>query len=118
MRKKHQKDADNYFESNAFLKNYVRNRGHNMKILLNLYHGNYYRLFISTIFFVIKNSPVWVVPIATANIVDAATSGGSDGLRVIIINMVVLGIMWPRISRQTMFMRYFTVRRFVMWRQI
>ncbi|HIT06346.1 MAG TPA: ABC transporter ATP-binding protein [Candidatus Scybalocola faecipullorum] len=93
MRKKRQKDADNYFESNAFLKNYVRNRGHNMKILLNLYHGNYYRLFISTIFFVIKNSPVWVVPIATANIVDAATSGGSDGLRVIIINMVVLGIM-------------------------
>lgn len=84
---------ENYFESDEFLKNYVKNRGRSMKILLNFYHGNYWRLFVSTIFFVIKNSPVWIVPIATANIVDAATAGDSGGLRTILINMVVLGLL-------------------------
>lgn len=94
MRKERKNAAgENYFESDAFLKNYVKNRGHSMKILLNFYHGNYWRLLVSTIFFIIKNSPVWIVPIATANIVDAATAGGSGGLRTILINMAVLGLL-------------------------
>lgn len=91
--KSKEKNGGNYFESDAFLKNYIKNRGHNMKILLNFYHGNYWRLFVSTVFFVIKNSPVWIVPVATANIVDAATSGGDNGLRTILINMLILGIL-------------------------
>lgn len=94
MSTKSQESArENYFESDAFLKNYIKNRGHSMKILLNFYHGNYWRLFVSSVFFVIKSSPVWIVPIATANIVDAATSGTDNGLRTILMNMLLLVVL-------------------------
>ena len=119
MSTKSQESArENYFESDAFLKNYIKNRGHSMKILLNFYHGNYWRLFVSTVFFVIKSSPVWIVPIATANIVDAATSGGDGGLRTILMNLLLLGVLVVQNIPTNYIHVVFYSRRYVTWRRI
>ena len=71
-----------------------RKSGNNSaKTFLLLYKGRYLELFLSTIFFIIKHSPVWVLPIATSNIIDAAAKADSSTNRIIIINVLLMAFM-------------------------
>lgn len=57
-----------------FIECYQKHEGHPIKILLSLYKGNYNKFFLAIVFFLIKHSPVWVLPIVTANIINEVTS--------------------------------------------
>jgi ATP-binding cassette subfamily B protein len=70
-----------------------KNNRSTFKTLLLLYKGHYKELVGSVFFFIIKHSPVWILPIATANIIDAATRADADTNRIIIINMIVMSVM-------------------------
>jgi ATP-binding cassette subfamily B protein len=72
---------------------FQRTRNHSLKTLLLLYRGHYSELFWSIVFFVFKHSPVWILPIATANIIDAATSPTSKTTRIIVLNVVFMVVM-------------------------
>lgn len=78
------------YDEDYFLQCYKKNAGHPLKTLLSIYKGNYYKFFLSTFFFVIKHSPVWVLPIVTANLINYVTTGDENTPHMIIIN---LGIM-------------------------
>lgn len=67
-----------------------KNQNSSLKTLLSLYQGHYLELFFSIVFFVMKHSPVWFMPIVTANIIDAATNPDDTTLRVIILNAVFM----------------------------
>ena len=71
-----------------FIECYKKNEGHPMKILLGLYRGNYNKFFLAVVFFFIKHSPVWVLPIITANIINEVTVGDANCWR----NMIIYGI--------------------------
>lgn len=60
---------------NCVQESYRTHPNHPVKILLSLYRGNYINLFLSTFFYVIKHSAVWVMPIVTANIVNYVAEG-------------------------------------------
>lgn len=72
---------------------FEKTRNHSLKTLLLLYKGHYLELFWSVVFFVIKHSPVWILPIATANIIDAATTPTEKTTKIIILNVVFMLIM-------------------------
>ena len=72
---------------------FEHNKDHSLRTLLLLYKGHYMELLGSVIFFVIKHSPVWILPIATSNIIDAATRADDTTLRSIIINVAVMSVM-------------------------
>lgn len=56
-----------------------------------LFSRNKGSVFLSLFMFVLKNLPVWVMPIITANIIDIAGAGMTeDTVRLLIINSVVL----------------------------
>jgi ATP-binding cassette subfamily B protein len=42
------------------------------------------------VFFVIKHSPVWALPIVTSNVINAATEGGAGAVHTIIINVAIM----------------------------
>ncbi|MGI6264323.1 MAG: ABC transporter ATP-binding protein [Acutalibacteraceae bacterium] len=44
-----------------------------LRLLFKLYRGHYRHLLLSALFFVLKVSPTWVMPIATANVINIAT---------------------------------------------
>ncbi|MDD6797050.1 MAG: ABC transporter ATP-binding protein [Clostridia bacterium] len=71
-----------------FIECYKKNEGHPIKILLGLYRGNYNKFFLAIVFFFIKHSPVWVLPIITANIINEVTIGDADCWR----NMIIYGL--------------------------
>jgi len=63
-----------------------------LRFLLTLYQGNKVNLFISLIFFMIKHSPVFILPIVTANLINIATNPSAHSVRELWINFIVLGV--------------------------
>ena len=82
--------TDENIDEDILLKSFEQNEHHSLKILLGLYKGQYFRLFLAVLMFAIKHTPVWVLPIATANIINAATGHDDNALRTIIINTVIM----------------------------
>lgn len=64
------------FEENSLTKEFEKNKRNTYKILFHIYKGNYGKLFVSALFFVLKHTPAWALPIAIAGIVDVATNPG------------------------------------------
>ena len=85
--------TDENIDEDLLLKSFEQNRHHRFKILLGLYKGQYFRLFISVMLFAVKHTPVWVLPIATANIINAATGFDENAMQTIIINTVIMAVL-------------------------
>ena len=90
-----------------FIECYKKHKGHPMQILLGLYKGNYHKFFLAVIFFFIKNAPVWVLPIVTANIINDITSGSPETYQNIIIQaMIMIVLVALNIPMNYMYTRY------------
>ena len=63
-------DIDLDASEKALLETFRRNEGSSLKTLIGIYKGHYLKLFFSILFFAIKHSPVWVLPIVTFNIIN------------------------------------------------
>lgn len=89
------KEKLNSFEADTdvILDSFRRNKDSKLKTLLGLYKGNYFRLFMAVVLFAVKHCPVWVLPIATANIINIATEPDENALRNIIINVAVMVVL-------------------------
>ncbi|MGN1080701.1 MAG: ABC transporter transmembrane domain-containing protein, partial [Acutalibacteraceae bacterium] len=62
-------------------------------MLFKLYKSHIKEIFLSCLFYVIKQSPVWIIPIASANIINLAAQRPDGALRNIIINASVVFVM-------------------------
>lgn len=80
-------------EEQDFLDNFKRNSGSSIKTLLGLYKGHYVSLFFSVLFFFIKHSPVWILPIITSNIINIATNPDENVVRDISLNVAFMCVM-------------------------
>ena len=80
-------------EEQDFLDNFKRNSGSSIKTLLGLYKGHYVSLFFSVLFFFIKHSPVWILPIVTSNIINIATNPDENVVRDISLNVAFMCVM-------------------------
>ncbi len=85
-----QQEIDLDASEKALLETFKRNEGNSLKTLLGIYKGYYLKLFFSIMFFAIKHSPVWVLPIVTANIINAATNRPDNAGAVILINALIM----------------------------
>ena len=79
-------------KNNKLLEALENCKGGGFKTLFVLFKGHYLELTGSIFFFIIKHSPVWVLPIVTANIINAATEQRSDTFSIIIINAIVMAL--------------------------
>lgn len=69
---------------------YSKNKDSSLKTLLGLYRGNYGKLLLSTLFYVIKHSPVWALPIITANIVNYVTDPPENVSQLLVTNAFLM----------------------------
>ena len=69
---------------------FSRNRKNNLRTLLSLFKGHYGALAGSIFFFIIKHSPTWVLPIVTANIINAVTDKEGDIVRILTVNTILM----------------------------
>ncbi len=92
---------------NWFIQCYKKYKGHPLKILIGLYKGNYSKFFLAILFFFIKHSPVWVLPIVTANIINDVTTASDNTTRNIIIYVaIMIALILLNIPTNYMYVRY------------
>lgn len=90
----------------AFIEIFGTHHSNPFKILLGLYKGQYHRLILSGLFFVIKHACVWALPIVTANVINIATTSGMEGLEEIFINIgVLLGLVFLNFPANYLYVR-------------
>ena len=66
---------------------------HSLKLLFGLYRGSYGYLFLSLLFYVIKHSPAWLLPIVTAKVVDIVASGNRTEYGIIVWYLLFMAVM-------------------------
>ena len=93
MKDKYRKAIENDKVKNDYTELFNHNKNHSLRTLIFLYKGHYLELLGSVFFFVCKHSPVWVLPIATSNIINAATSPDENTTRTILLNVALMVIM-------------------------
>lgn len=69
---------------------FSQNRKNNLRTLLSLFKGHYGALAGSIFFFIIKHSPTWVLPIVTANIINAVTDHNGNITKILILNTILM----------------------------
>ncbi|MDD4689864.1 MAG: ABC transporter ATP-binding protein [Eubacteriales bacterium] len=81
-----------------------------IKLLKKLYGMYWKNMVVSTILFLIKHSPLWIIPIITSNIINIVSSGdigSSKSQKDILINIaVLLGLLALNIPTHVLYSRY------------
>ncbi|MDD6812152.1 MAG: ABC transporter ATP-binding protein [Lachnospiraceae bacterium] len=88
-----QQEIDLNETEKQLLDTFKRNQNKSMGTLFGIYKGHYLELFLSIVFFVLKHSPVWALPIVTSNIINIATNPGADAGRRIFLNVAFMVVM-------------------------
>lgn len=79
-----------FAETVDFTSVFAHNENRGVKTLLSLYKGNYWRLFFSFIFFCLKQSPVWVLPFFTGEIITAVVKPNDGTVAFVVVRVVIL----------------------------
>ncbi len=80
-------------ETDIYYKSYEKHKGNQLLTLLGFYKGMYFNFFLSTCFYIVKHSPVWILPMVTANIINNVTGKSPDIFRIIVINVGIMVVL-------------------------
>ena len=86
----HFDDSDLLRQERNFISYYADSNKKSIMLLFKLYNGHYVKLFFSAIFFLIKSSPGWVIPIITSKFINIATEHPANGLQQLAFWMLAL----------------------------
>lgn len=75
-----------------FIKTYLKSDGSSTKTFFRLYKGHYGELLLSTLFWCLKSTPAWILPIITANLIDLVVERPSGQIIPIFVTNVVFAI--------------------------
>ena len=82
--------SDDFKIDTDFADVFRRHEKHGVLTLLALYRGNYHRLFLAFVFFCLKQSPVWVLPIFTKDIINAVVYPSDSTVTDIVVRIVII----------------------------
>ena len=69
----HFDDSELLRQEKNFIAYYADGNKKSISLLFKLYNGHYLKLLFSAFFFLIKESPGWVIPIVTSYVIDVVT---------------------------------------------
>lgn len=77
-----------------FITCYEKHKNSPLRILIGLYKGKYHLFLLSALFFLVKHSPALLLPVATANVINAAFGKGEGAMNSILLNIgLMLGLL-------------------------
>ena len=108
----HFSDAEIVREEDDFIKTYTEKKRGAFKILMKLYRTHKWRLLLSALFYAVKVSPTWIIPIITANLINIAVAQPENAAVLIIINVsVAVGSLLLNIPFHMLHVKYFSIAR-------
>lgn len=77
-----------------FITCYEKHKNSPLRILTGLYKGKYHLFLLSALFFLIKHSPALLLPVVTANVINAAFGKSAGAMNSILLNIgLMLGLL-------------------------
>ncbi len=76
-----------------FIRRYKGSEQHPIRTLLKFYKGQYRRLALSALCYIIKKSPQWMIPIITANLINLVVEQPENMMTLIWVNVAVLAVL-------------------------
>ncbi|MBQ7726189.1 MAG: ABC transporter ATP-binding protein [Clostridia bacterium] len=105
-------DREIHEESENFLKVYAKNKDHALKILFGLYKGYRGKILLSVLCCIVKTSPMWLLPLVTANIIDLVVERPADSTARLLLNLAVAVIsLLLNIPFHVLHVKYFSIAR-------
>lgn len=99
-------------EERDFINTYTDKRGGAFRILMNLYRTHKWRLLLSAVFFAIKVSPTWIIPIITANLINIAVAQPDNASHLIVVNAIIAAVVLIlNIPFHMLHIKYFSLAR-------
>ncbi len=93
-----------------FVKTYLKNELHPFRTLAKLYLRYWRQLLLSLFFYVIKTSPVLVLPIVTANIINLAVQRPENAFLLAGINLAVIVVLLIlNVPTHTLYVKYHSI---------
>lgn len=83
-------EQDLWREEAEMMHLFRQNRESNLRTLISLFKGHYLELTGSILFFILKHSPTWVLPVVTANIINAVTNHNGNITQILLLNTVIM----------------------------
>ncbi len=81
-------------QNDRFIEAYRKYKNSPFRVLLALYHGQYYKFLISSFFYLIKHSPALLSPLLLANVINGVLEGGAAAEHAILVNVGIwLGLL-------------------------
>lgn len=78
-----------------------------VKILIGILGSNWARILLSSAIYIVKNCAVWIIPIITANIINAITEQNDDTVRTMVVNgLVMLAVLVQNVPTHVLYARY------------
>lgn len=77
-------------ETEVYFNSFEKHKGKPLMTLLGFYKGLYFNFFLSTVFYVVKHSPVWVLPMVTASIINNVTGHNPKVMWIIAVNVGIM----------------------------
>lgn len=77
-------------KEDEYIEIFGKSKGHPIRTFFRLYKGTYWRFLLAGFIFVLKNSPVWVLPIVTGNIINIATRPAAHSSWEIAVNIAIV----------------------------
>ena len=88
------RDEDILKQEQKFIDYYMASEGKgSVRILIQLYRGHVGELLLSCIFYLLKECPVWIIPIITANVIDLVAIGGNDIMPRVLLRLAILMVL-------------------------
>ncbi len=107
--RKHFNDKEIMKHEKEILECYHKNPGKSFKIFFSLYKGNYLKLFVSSLFFIIKTSPNWIIPLVTADVINLVTQRPDNFAQRFVIDVVIaLVVLIQNIPTHTIYANLFS----------
>ena len=78
----------------AFYKSFFKCSHSPWKVLIKIYKGSYWELLKSLLYYLIQHSPVLVMPISIANVINIATYPEKYSYKSLVINIIIIAILW------------------------
>ncbi len=92
-----------------FINTYVKNETKPMKTLMKIYMRYWKQLLLSMFFYIIKTSPVLVLPIITANVINIVAAGGGFNTDMIINLSVAVALLIINIPTTILSTKYYSI---------
>lgn len=88
--KLHFDDRELLRQEKNFIAYYADGSKKSVRLLFKLYKGHYIKLLFSAVFFAIKSSPSWVLPLITSAVINIAASHPQNGVQQLALYMLGL----------------------------